>query len=407
MLVQSLPPLAAGGAEMHAIALGKKLTEKGISVFFITPGVGKIKGEKLVHGMPVFYLHSWFNYLLDFLFAIKKKSRNNNIKIEYDDATEKTNEIIAHIGIGARLRYLFFLMNASSFFSKKKNEIDIIHVHTIEWPAYIGALLNRKFKKKLVVKDSTMNGIFNILRYPSGRHKQQLIIEEAHFVAMTRVIHTNFLAAGIHDEKISMIPNGIEINNVVKDNSDPFLKKVIFVGNLYQQPGKGVDILLKAWKQVQQQYPDAVLQLVGDGNLSAYEVYAKKNGIDVSVKFLGKRNDVHELLLQSDVFVLPSRREGMPNALMEAMLKGMPCVATNISGCQDLISNSINGLLVPPANVDQLAHAIIYLLGHPNEARAMGQQARKTVCEKLDMDMVADQYIKLYKHLLDINQNER
>ena len=401
MLVQSLPPLPAGGAERNAMVLGKKLSEKGIHVSFITPGVGKVKGKKILGDIEIYYLHSWFNYLLDFLFVIKKKSRSNQIKIEYDDAAEKTNEITAGIGLGARLRYLLFLINAFFFLKKRKHEIDLIHVHTIEWPAYVGAWLSRKFEKKLVIKDSTMNGIFNILRYPSGRQKQELIISEGHFIAMTRVIHSNFLAAGIREENITMIPIGIEITDAEKNNAAAVGFKVIFVGNLYQQPAKGVDILLKAWYQVQLRFPQAILQIVGEGNLSAYEAYSKKIGTASSVQFLGKRNDIGQLLLQSDVFVLPSRREGMPNALIEAMLKAMPCIATDISGCRDLITNRVNGLLVPPANIDLLGDAIIHMLEHPDEARKMGKKARETVCEKLDINLVAHQYIRLYRNLLD------
>ena len=401
MLVQSLPPLPAGGAERNALLLAKNLAQKGINVFFITPGVRKVRGRKVSGDIPTYYLHSWFNYLLDLLFVIKKKSVSSNIKIEYDDAVEKTNEITAPIGIGARLRYLVFLMNAFFFLQKRKDEIDLIHVHTIEWPAYAGAWLSRRFQKKLVVKDSTMNGIFNILRYPSGKQKQQLIIAKAHFIAMTKIIHSNFLTAGIREENITEIPNGIEITSLKKNSAEAVNFKVIFVGNLYQQPAKGIDILLKAWRHVHEQFPQATLQIVGEGNLSAYEAYAGKKGIAGSVQFLGKRNDIDQLLLQSDVFVLPSRREGMPNALIEAMLKAVPCIATDISGCQDLITNRQNGLLVPPANVELLADAIIYMLAHPDEARMMGRKGRSIVCEKLDINLIADQYIQLYKNLLD------
>jgi glycosyltransferase involved in cell wall biosynthesis len=114
---------------------------------------------------------------------------------------------------------------------------------------------------------------------------------------------------------------------------------------------------------------------------------------------LGKRTDVKALLLESDIFVLPSRREGMPNALMEAMLLGLPCIATDISGCQDLIKHGESGLLVPPANVEKLADAITYLMNNPNEGKKMGTLARKTILELNTMEIVANQYLALYNNV--------
>src|SRR6185295_19042114 len=95
-------------------------------------------------------------------------------------------------------------------------------------------------------------------------------------------------------------------------------------------------------------------------------------GIAGTVRFLGKQKDIGSLLDESDLFVLPSRREGMSNALMEAMLREMPCIATDISGNQDLIVNGEHGLLVPPADSHALASAIIYMIQHPDEAYRMG-----------------------------------
>ena len=102
----------------------------------------------------------------------------------------------------------------------------------------------------------------------------------------------------------------------------------------------------------------------------------------------------------SALFVLPSRREGMSNALMEAMLHGLPCVATDISGSQDLIESGINGLLVPPMDIDALADAIDYVLGHPREALEMGKNARATISHRTNIDVVADNYVSLYKNLI-------
>jgi glycosyltransferase involved in cell wall biosynthesis len=230
-----------------------------------------------------------------------------------------------------------------------------------------------------------------------------MIIAQAQFVAMTRVIENNLRAAGVPAEKIHRIPNGIAVREALQPAPDKDIAAlpptVLFVGNLYQQPAKGIDILLKAWKEVSADRPEAVLKVVGEGDLTAYQAYADKLGIANSVRFPGKQTDAAAFYREAQVFVLPSRREGMSNALMEAMLAGLPCVATDISGSQDLIQNGVNGLLVPPADIPALAKAIGHLLAHPAEALQMGVQARKTIIEKNDIRVVADEYIALYGKL--------
>lgn len=401
MIVQALPPLPSGGAEMQALKLAKKLTDKGIFVLFITPGKGKIKGYTELDGIPVYRLHSFLNLITEFLFYIQKKVPEKAVKIEYDDNVEVNNAITRKIGIGARLRYLIFLVNAYFFMRKKKDVIKLLHVHTIEWPAYIGASLSKWFHLPLIVKDSTMNGIFNILRYPQGRQKQQLIVKQAHFVAMTKEILRNYIIAGIPKDHIAHIPNGIDIidgQNQKSKSSNGM--SVLFVGNLYQQPAKGVDVLLKSWKLVQENCLAARLMIVGEGDLDSYKSYAEGLGITGSVRFLGKQADPGSLMMNADIFVLPSRREGMSNALMEAMLRGLPCVATNISGSADLITGGVNGLLVPAGDVTSLAAAIEFMLRNPEDAKRMGNMAKNTIEEKCNMNTVANQYYDLYKMLL-------
>ncbi len=116
--------------------------------------------------------------------------------------------------------------------------------------------------------------------------------------------------------------------------------------------------------------------------------------------FLGKQSDLRSYYSEADVFVLPSRREGMSNALMEAMLNGVPSIATDISGSRDLISNNVNGIIVPPGDPEQLATGISYLLSTPGIAQAFGDKGRETIIRNFNMPMVADKYISMYKKLL-------
>lgn len=411
MLVPSLPPLPVGGAEMQALRLGEALTQKGISVSFITPGKNRLaKGTKGdIGGMPVYRMHSWPNALFGWLSGLKKKRQKPVTRIEYDDSKEITGKISGKVGWPTIIYYNIFYLHSLVFLWPRRRSFDIIHAHTMEWSAIVAVRLGKVLRKPVLIKDSTMNGFESLSRFPSGHHLQKQVILGAHFVAMTMVIRDNLILQGIPESKISLIPNGIRIDDKVEnigpseENKKTIPPVVLFVGNLYQQPAKGVDLLLKAWSVVMEQFPDALLQILGDGDLPAYRQYAQSLGIGHSVCFEGKRADTKKYYQKATVFVLPSRREGMSNSLLEAMANSLPCVATDISGSRDLIETGVSGILTPPGDIPALSAAICYLLSHPDKAARMGKMARATVMQKADIHVVASKYISLYNRLCSLS----
>lgn len=399
MLVASLPPLPCGGAEMQALALSKVLAREGHEIIFVTPGKGKIKGKSILEGMQIYRLHSFANTCFNWLAGIKKKHTSSPVKIEYNDKEESTGIIATKVGWPTRIYYTIFFWQCLWLLWPKRKKIDIIHAHTMEWSAIVAARLGKVLKKPVVIKDSTMNGFKSLSRYPNGKSLQQMVIRQTHFVAMTTIIGENLRAETVPAQKITYIPNGMFVSAVPEQKAKKN-QTVLFIGNLYQQPAKGIDILLKAWKLVIQHFPEAVLLIIGDGDMKMYEDYTRQSGIAGSVKLLGRLFNTRDYLASADVFVLPSRREGMSNALMEAMLFELPCVATDISGSRDLIQNKINGLIVPPADVQALADGICYMLQHPQEASVMGRKARYTIINEYDINLIAQKYLRLYKTLI-------
>jgi glycosyltransferase involved in cell wall biosynthesis len=402
MLTGGVPPSSVGGAELQALKLSKALIDLGVDVKLITWGkIGQVR-KGTFNNVPFHRIVSLLNIFTDWPASFLKKfiqQKNVPSKIEYDDKKDKTNEMTTKVSLNMRLRYTVFYFSALWFLWYRKQEFDILHVHMMEWPAIVGVKIGKLLNKPVLVKDSTMNGIFNILRYPAGKQKQKLIIENAYCVAMTKAIGENLLRAGVNPARVFYIPNGIE-NRRPKERKDTWNNKVIFVGNLTQQPAKGVDILLQAWKKVAVLISTAQLQIVGDGDIQAYIAYAEKLGIDKSVTFLGKQDNVENLLTSADVFVLPSRREGMSNALMEAMICEMPVIATRISGNEDLIEHKVSGFLVPPADINSLAEALIYVLQNPGESLKLGTKAYSRIIEKCDMAVIAKKHYDLYKKIL-------
>jgi glycosyltransferase involved in cell wall biosynthesis len=221
---------------------------------------------------------------------------------------------------------------------------------------------------------------------------------------------------GVSPKRIYHIPNGVDTERfrpVTKEeqrnakralglSEDRFV--VSFIGILCQR--KGVLELLQAYHRfVLKAAPDSVLVLAGPCDESVQEVdreYVKKvrqqiNQMDEHVRITGTIDCVPELLQASDSFVLPSYAEGMPNALLEAMATGLPCIATEIPGIEDLIDDEVDGLLVKPGDIDGLKAALHRLKTKSELRLSLGRAARRRIEEYCSVDATARQYIRLFQ----------
>ena len=203
---------------------------------------------------------------------------------------------------------------------------------------------------------------------------------------------------------IQLIPNGVDItrfNSARVDNAIDGREQVaVCVAKLRYE--KGIDVLLQAWYLVHQQAPQARLIIVGSGYLQAQlECMAKELGIAASIEFAGLQSDVPGQLHRGSLAVLPSRWEGMPNALLEAMACGLPCVATRVSGSEDIIQHGVNGLLVESEDYQDMAQALLTLLRDPGLAQKYGRNARETVERQYSFEQVMDRYVQLYQRITE------
>jgi len=122
------------------------------------------------------------------------------------------------------------------------------------------------------------------------------------------------------------------------------------------------------------------------------------------VSFLGFRRDVPELLTASDVFILTSRREGLPKAVMEAMAVGLPIIATDVRGNRDLVKSGENGYLVPLDDVEQTAIAIERLINSENLRRSMGEKSKELV-KQYDLQCILKEMEKIYDNILNFSSS--
>jgi glycosyltransferase involved in cell wall biosynthesis len=176
---------------------------------------------------------------------------------------------------------------------------------------------------------------------------------------------------------------------------------------------KGHEYLLRAWRDLLERFPSAVVMLVGDGVLRAeMERLVDELQIRHSVLFLGVRSDVPALLALADLYVHPSLQEGYSNALLEAMAAGKAVVATAVGGNVEAVSDGVNGLLVPPQDSIALEAAMSRLLADLPAARRMGELARRAVHETYEIGVMVKAYERVYTMLVDrkrqrLGQRER
>ena len=216
----------------------------------------------------------------------------------------------------------------------------------------------------------------------------------------------------VNPVRIELIHNGVDMSRFSKKYSvDEItgikslvgLKKGPVIGTMGRLSSvKGQRFLIEAMKYVISKEPSAQCLIIGDGpEESMLRIFAKDIGVESHVKFAGSiYKDVASYLACMDIFVLPSIKEGLGIALLEAMTVPLPCIASDIGGISDLIKNEENGMLVPVANSRAIGDAILRLLNNRVFSLELAGKAKEYVREKFSLDLMAEKTDKLYKEII-------
>lgn len=211
--------------------------------------------------------------------------------------------------------------------------------------------------------------------------------------------------AGYDGEKFIAVQNGMELIPAPAGSGfRPDLgikqgeKVICCIARLARQ--KGQDALVRAVALLHGQKRNVRLLLVGDGEDSEnLKLQAREVGVSDKVSLLGRRSDTAAILAASDIYAAPSRWEGLGISLGEAMLAGVPCVATAISGHADILKDGITGIAVPPEDAPALAAGIARLLDDPAEAGRLAAAARAFIKAEFTVESMAKKYEKIYLDL--------
>ena len=247
-------------------------------------------------------------------------------------------------------------------------------------------------------------------RYYAGRLQRRVAMRMAAAVSGSIVAVSQTLARHLSRDlwlrgsRIATIPNGAGLTPVAQSSlrgelnlrADDLL--ALSVGNLY--PVKGHAHLLEALALLAGRFPSLHVAVAGRGELEA-PLRARAQALGVGDRFhlLGLRSDVANVLAGADVFVLPSLSEGLPLALIEAMLAQRPIVATAVGEIGTVLRGGRDGILIPPGDAAALAHALARVLSDPTEARRLSTAAALRAADYTLVKMT-DRYVALYAKLL-------
>ncbi len=226
------------------------------------------------------------------------------------------------------------------------------------------------------------------------------------YLAVSQHVRDRLAAGvGLPERKLRVVPNGIDPAPFTRA-PDPVLRtrlagspdrQLVFTAARLS-PLKGLDVLLSAAALV----PEARFVVAGEGpERAALEARAEALGVAHRVHFLGARDDVPDLLAACDLFVLPSRVEGLPLSVLEAMAAAKAVVATRIGGTDEVVIDGETGILVPPGDAAALASAIGTFLADPARARRAGEAGRDRLRARFTAQAMIDGVTAAYEELLD------
>jgi glycosyltransferase involved in cell wall biosynthesis len=222
-------------------------------------------------------------------------------------------------------------------------------------------------------------------------------------IAVSEPIREELLRRGVPPERVTVIPNGIDIDaghhRGAAASHATFAPTLLVVGRLI--PEKNIELAIEVLARVRQRHPQAGLLVAGEGpQQAALLEKARTLGVSEWVRFLGFVDDVRGLLTRCECFLLPSRTEGMPIALLEAMAAGAPIVASHVGGIPAAVTDGIEGVLVPPCDGDRLFSAVSRLLEDRELSEALGARARVRFARDFTSDRMAERYLRFCDDVL-------
>jgi len=290
-----------------------------------------------------------------------------------------------------------------------QEKIDLIHSHGYKSNFY-GLMTAKMSKVPILATVHGWTGETDKLRLYENLDKWVVKMMD-HLIAVSPMICNELRSLGLNTARVTFIPNGIDVERFDPKKVNADVRKefgiedsfvIGSVGRISNE--KGHIYLIKAFEKIQSKIPGARLMIIGDGPLlGELKEYARKHLIANKVIFTGIREDLPSLYRAMDVFVLPSLKEGIPMALLEAMAMEIPVIATDVGGIPYVVSPDQDGILIPPVDPDILAEKISSFLQDEPLRFEIGKKARSKIIERFSLNPLYQSYLKVYQNVKRIN----
>lgn len=339
----------------------------------------------------------------------KDELRGMGLHMHYLPIARSANPLKAAAAVARLVRWL------------RKTRPDVLHVHT-PVAGMIGRLAGWIARVPTIVY--TAHGFYFHDRMPAGKRRLHVALERAFgffndwLLCVSREdVQTARRLRIAKNSRVVHVPNGADperfypnatyrqaVREELSIPQDAFLSGIM--GRMVREKGYGE--FLKAARSVACDYPDAHFLLVGDTVTSEHDdakaqilSLAQVPELQGRVHFAGLRRDPERVLAALDLFALPSYREGMPVSIIEAMLCGLPVVATRIRGCREVVQDGDTGFLVEPEDADDLEGAMRFLIQHRTIASKMGRRGRDHAVRHHDERRTLLRQVRFYRKLAE------
>tara|TARA_Y100000034_G_scaffold111513_1_gene144651 strand:+ start:172 stop:1347 length:1176 start_codon:yes stop_codon:yes gene_type:complete len=348
-------------------------------------------------------------------FSVLTTTRNPDLPRRCQiDNTDVFRVLIQRKGI---INYYKAMTRMASLFLFHRKHFHIVHLHGFSYKSAFLTALSKIYHKKVIIKMTSVGHDDPIAMRQRGFLLNYFFSKAGSYVGVTPLFERLYSQSQLPANRLKLIPNGVDTTKfrpvtdgehvVLRDqlNLPREMKLILFVGHFSRE--KCPDVLLDAWNYyIANKYVNTGIVFVGSTNPDSYEVDAKLVEdiqelaalyINERVFFIERTHEIEKYYQTADIFVLPSLREGMPNALLEAMACGLPAIVPEIDGLTNwIIQDGINGILVESCNDQRIGRAITEVLSNKLDIHSMSIRARETILERFTRKEISEKYLQLY-----------
>ncbi len=343
------------------------------SIVFIIGGMQRDGAERVISILADDFLkRNWEVYIITLL--------NENIEYDIDNQINIINLCGKNTSYLSRTPYWIF--NLRKEIKKIRPTIMVSFVARINVLSLI-ATIGVKCRKVISERnDPKFDGRSIVTKYATYITYQMADC----IIFQTKRAQNSFLNSIIKKSTVILNPIIVQTKAVSPEKRN---KKIVNIGRLEKQ--KNQRLLIEAFRIVYEKFPEYKLYIYGKGSLEPeLKVLTKKIGLENAVLFPGSYMDIHYKISDAQLFVLSSDYEGLSNALMEAMMMGLPCISTECAGSDEIIKNGENGVLVPVGNKNKLARAMIELIENEEKRNKIGLEAIASSESFLEQNIICE-----------------